>query len=82
MAFRALPSNLLSWNSQQKMELANLAVDDLAGNGVQILELGPCRGQICQWSEITTILKHISIGLFNISPDLQRLASSCFRLVL
>ena len=82
MAFRALPSNLLSWNSQQNMEIADLAVDDLAWNGVQILEMGPCRGQICQRSEITTIVKHISIGQFEISPHLQRLASKRFQLVL
>ena len=40
---------------RKKLELPNLAVDDLAWNGVIILELGPCRGRICQRGEITTI---------------------------
>jgi hypothetical protein len=68
------------WDVCQRLQLANLleltnrsVVDSL--NRVQILELGPCRGQICQRNEITTILKQIDAGLFEISPALQRLAS-------
>jgi hypothetical protein len=82
MAFPALLSYPLSWNSQFWLELANVAVDDLAWIGVQILEMGPCRGQIWQRSEITSIFKQISIGMFEISPDLQRLASKRVQLLL
>ena len=35
-------------------------------NRVQILELAPFRGQTCQHSESTTVLKRISKGLFEI----------------
>jgi hypothetical protein len=69
------------------LQLANLlathkSVCGESYNRVQILELGPCRGQICQRSEITTILKQIDTGLFEISPALQRLASKRLQLVL
>ena len=47
----------------KKMELANLAVDDLAWSGVQILELGPFGGKISQHSENTTIF-HTILELF------------------
>ena len=44
--------------------------------------IGTVWWQISQHSEITTICKHISMGLFESSPDLQRLASKRVQLAL